>query len=64
MTQEELAEADEYIRTHSVADILNDLFLAYLTEGITLEEYDELRRMVLSYVPKRKICFKHGIDCY
>jgi hypothetical protein len=49
-----MTEADEYIRTHSVQQILNDLFVAYLFGNITIEKYDELSKMVKSYIPKQQ----------
>lgn len=55
MSAEELAEADEYIHTHSVKDILHDLFVAYLLEGITLDKYIEMSEWVKSQVPKCNI---------
>lgn len=50
----ELSEADEYIKTHSVKEVLNDLFVAYLFGNITIDRYAELSDMVKSYIPKHQ----------
>lgn len=54
MSNEELVQADDYIRTHSVQEILNDLFVSYLFGNITIDKYAELSAMVKSYIPKRR----------